>query len=1064
MLHIAYSNRLERLAEQLMTLLQADPGEVFAPEIIVVPGQGMARWLALRLAQGLGVCANVRFLLPAAFVWELFARVTPGLPGRSGFDPEVMGWRILDRLPELARLRSYPELAAYLDGADDAKLYALARRIAEAFDRYLVYRPEWIRAWEAGAETHWQAALWRSLVASSDGLHWVRVQDEFLGRLRAGDFDTQLLPRRVSLFAVPAFSPGYMEVLSELARYVDVQIYALNPCAEYWGDIVSRREESRRATRGGADAAYLEVGNGLLAALGQTGRDCFDLLQGLEATWEEDFEDPGQDALLQRIQADILHLRQPGDATDLVGAGGDRSVQLHVCHSAMREVEVLHDQLLALLEADSELHPSDIAVMAPDLGPYVPYIEAVFDAAAEPRRIPYGIADHPLPPDHPVAEAFFALLDLPASRMDATFVLGLLEVAEIQSCFAVSDEDLGRLRLWTEETAIRWGQDGASRSELGLPPLPEHTWRWGLDRMMLGYALGETEDALFEGIAPYAEIEGQDAQLMGRFEGFVETLFEWRGRLAHDRGPGEWVSALRELVARFLGAAGEPVQVLYQALNTLQECTGLAGVRSRVSRTVVREALQTRIAGTVVGAPPLNGGVSFGSMATLRGIPFRVIALLGLNDGEFPRIERPLGFDLMAVDFRKGDRSSRADDRYLLLEALISARSCLYLSYVGQDLRDNTAIPPSVVLSEFLDHLSAGRGREVVETALVTHHPLQPFSPRYFTGSGPLFSYSHAMCAASLSIADQAEGMPPFLSAELPDPGEAWRELEVDRFVGFFMNPARFLLRERLDVVLEAEEIVLETREPFTLGYRERERLVQGLVRAHLEGRSGAQVERLIRARGWLPQGQVGTVLVGEEERRIVPLAQALGKLIPESPRLLDVDLDLGPVHFRGRIGDLGPAGRVVYTEGAWRAHGLLRTWLHHLILCAAAPPEVPHHTHLLSLERSLEFGPVADARAHLCTLAGLFRDGLRRPLPLFPRSAYAYARARQRQVPDPWAPAIKAWEGSDYGVGESENPYYRLMFREGLPLGAGDPRSRHFEAVSLAVFEPMLSMGEGWP
>ena len=418
----------------------------------------MARWLSLRLARALGVAANIRFPLPGGFLWDTFRSVLPHVPESDPLERRVTVWHlraILDGLDDAPR---FEPLRAYLRAADECGSYELAARIADLFDQYLVYRPQWIARWEAGADEGWQAALWRALVARTAEPHRARVQDAALSAL-AKPPAAGTLPRRVAVFGIPTLAPAYLHGFRRLAEHVDVHLFLLAPCREYWGDVA----RPRRTRAGGVEGGAPETpGAALLASLGKQGRDFLDLVIDCDPHVDEPaFREPGDDSLLHALQTDMLTLRA-GDGRIAI-APDDRSIQVHVCHGPMREVEVLYDQLLWLFEQHPDLTPADVVVMTPDIDAYAPAIEAVFGGAAGPRRIPFTIADRSLRADSPLVEAFLGLLDLPDSRYDADRLLTLLEAPAVHRRFGIASGDMDLVQRLVTESAVRWGVDAASR-------------------------------------------------------------------------------------------------------------------------------------------------------------------------------------------------------------------------------------------------------------------------------------------------------------------------------------------------------------------------------------------------------------------------------------------------------------------------------------------------------------------------------------------------------------------------------------------------------------------------
>lgn len=1065
MLHLFQSNRIETLAELLAEVLANPPRSPFQPETVMVQSQGMERWLELYLARRLTVCANVEFPLPASFAWQLMRSLLGDLPRRSAFSPEVLTWRVMGWLERPERVADFPRLQSYLAGGGDYRRYELACRVAEVFDQYLVYRPDWIARWEGGggcglgADEGWQAALWRDLAREAGGRHWASWMGELLRRLDGGA--PRNLPERIALFGISSLSPLFLELIGKLARHAEVYVFALNPSREYWELIRDGREQARLAVAAEADDLFLETGNPLLASLGKQGRDFFGALAAFPEL-EDVFADGGESAgtsLLHCLQDDILNLADPEAADFTVHdiAAGDLSLQIHSCHGAMREVEVLHDQLLRLFAADPNLSPSEVAVLCPDVSAYAPYVDAVFAPGAGKPFIPHGIAGQG---GGGLAAAFLTLLDLPSSRFNADWVLGLLEQPALLRRFGLEEGDLPAIHGWVRETGIRWGRDAAHKAELGLPATPRHTWRDGLARLLLGYALPPEAAGdglpLYGGTLPYDDIEGSQALAAGCFAEFVETLFEFAGMLKGERPLGRWAEVLNILAERLFAPDGEEEIHLRRVRDKLALLREL-GEAARFARPVALAVVKSWLAGQLeqeAGSSGLfGGGVTFAAMAPMRGLPYKVICLLGLNDGAFPRRRVPAGFDLIAAHPRPGDRSRRLDDRYLFLEILLSAREVLYLSHAGQDSRDNGDLPPSVLVAELLDAVTASCGAETAR-GIVTRHFLQPFNPAYFRNAAAYPAYSRSWLAASRELGG-GETLPPLFDAPLPEPEEEWHAVEFERLAAFFNNPARYLLQQRLNIRLEEGDADFAVREPFGLDYLTRLE-VRGQVLDNLRaGRPREHALRLAEARGWLPHGDYGSRLLAHEEA----VAERLAARLPARRTIAPLPLNFTAQGMRltGWLSHVGDDGLAEHTLDEIKPRPLFALWLRHLALCLLKPPGVALRSRLTGIDRSVRFGDVAHPEEAMAKLLDYYRQGLRLPLPFFVKSAYAYAAKIHSGKSEEEAikAARLAWdepESRNGGFhGESENRYYRTVYR------GHDPLDRRFREVAEDLLLPLL-------
>ncbi len=1074
------SNRLENLAEALAESVRRPLHSPLTPETILVQSRGMERWLKLQLARQHGICSNYRFPFPRAFSYEIFQTVLGESSPTETYDAEILTWQVMGKIPAVLNRPGFAAVKNYLGNEpDDRKRYQLADRIANAFDQYLLFRPELIREWEAGADQGWQAQLWREVSQPFRAQHPAALQARLIERLEKSGSPVAGLPERVAIFGVSALPPFYLHIFAALARQIEVSLYLLQPCEQFWGYISSVREQGKilqRAGKGAADAGqfHLEIGHQVLGSMGQLGRDFLLLLQEV-GDWQESepsrFAAAGEKNLLACLQTGILNLedRAPGDGAKKIIGDTDDSIQVHSCHSPLRELEVLHDHLLDWFERDATLAPRDILVMIPDLEAYAPYIQAVFGSPeADALRIPFSVADRTARTQSHLIDTFLALLKLADSRLGASQVLKLLEAAPVCRKFDLDEAELERVRFWIEEVRIRWGQDEQQRVGLGLPAWSENTWRHGLDRLLLGYALTGKNAELFEKILPGDDIEGAAGEVLGRFAEFVEQLFAALKEFKTARPLAAWATTFHAVLEKLFATGDDEAQEL-QILNTCFEKLTAAfargGFDQPVTLAVVLEKLNRDLAQDYFGSGYLTGGVTFCALKPMRSIPAKVICLLGMNDRAFPRTSPPLSFDLMAQSPRLGDRSSRADDRYLFLETLISARDRLYLSYVGQSIQDNRAAPPSVVISELLDYLTQRFAlpgeKDIVENHLLTRHRLQAFSPAYFQG-GKLFSYSRENLKASQVITPERQPPGVFLPQPLSEPEPEWRRVTLDSLAKFFANPAKFLAEKRLGLRLPDEATALDEREAFAIAGLDRYQLQQELMELKLSGASLKNSAELVQASGRLPAGIAGNVHFAQIRRDVEVFSQRLQPFLPEkflppSP----FELAVGDFMLAGNFSHATPAGGLLfYRLAKLKPKDRLRAWLEHLVFHATHGDNKTTETVIVGQDSILQLAPVAEPLPVLEKLLTIYWAGLRQPARFFPESSFAFAAAdykiqtgtQGKTTKNPIISAEEKWNGTDFGqTGEREDKYISLFFKEENPLDAD------FEATARAVFHPLL-------
>ncbi|MCV6639559.1 exodeoxyribonuclease V subunit gamma [Candidatus Albibeggiatoa sp. nov. NOAA] len=1091
MLHFYHSNHIEVLAKELANKIKQQPlNDPFAKEYIIVQSKGMERWLSMTLAQHLGITANIEYPFPDSMLWKLMYWSLDNLPEQSYYKREVILWSFMTILSQNKQNPQFQEINNYLqDDKTGNKQFQLAWRLANLYDQYVVYRPHWIRDWEndlqprvlgMDRQANWQASLWRVLNQYyGHTQHKAKLRSQLFHKLSNGlPLNLQQkLPSRISVFGIAALPPFYIEVFTQLSQWTDIHFFLFNPCQEYWGDIVSDSEIAHQSVEDGKPVApetlYFEKGNSLLASMGKLGRDFSKLLLELSdeqaKTYPKFIEIP-ESNLLTTIQADILHLRERGLDIPAMWIGQkDKSLQIHVCHSPMREVEVLYDQLLNLFDQDKNLLPKDIVVMMPNVEKYVPFIEAVFGTVVDDKaKIPFSITDRSLRNESILIDAFFAILELCQSRFGVNEVLAVLDHVPIQRQFKLTSADLALIRHWVIETNIRWGVDAKSRENMELPAYKDNTWREGLQKMLIGYVLPAQNEYLFSGLLPYDDIEGSDGLILGRFIHFMETLFTTVDILETDRTLLEWRTFILDLVEQFIFSNEETLSQLQQIRNVLDrlvnlEGTGesqLAGFNQPVSFSVIFAYLKQYLDAEPSPLHFLTGGMTFCALLPMRSIPFKVVCLLGMNDNDYPRGNQPLSFDLINHYPLRGDRSRRNNDRYLFLEALLSSRQCFYISYIGHNINDNSELPPSVLVSELLDYVQKGfkHPKNAILDEIITHHPLQAFSPKYFSGEHQkLFSYSNEYCTASHSMFGERELYRPFI--EMPLHPTEITTLELEQLIRFFTHPTKYLLRHGLGILLPQAEGFIEESEPFELDFLTRYLLGNLLVEKGFLQHDLNEFQPIIRATGQLPYGEVGEHIYSQLQVQAESFIESIQEYSQQ--KKLDtasVIIDLpNRVQLIGNLPNLWEKQQLQYRCSKLKAKDFIKLWLQHLLLNAAKREDLPKHSILIGTDKQFKASPVLDSYDILAQLVQIYQDGLKHPLAFFPESAMKFVETVQnpkKGEQKALQAAIQSWQGSQYARGECLDPYYELCFANDVTLPV---EQEAFKLIAQQFYAPLL-------
>jgi exodeoxyribonuclease V gamma subunit len=1111
-LHLHRALRADALADGLGRLLATPLPDPFASELVVVPARGMERWLSQRLSHvlgagtdGDGVCAAVDFRSPGSLVSEI--------TGTRDDDPwaaDSLAWPLLAVIDDALGRPWAATLARHLGhglSGDEADLrmgrrFPVARRLAGLFASDAGQRPSLVADWSAGRDTDgagrelavdlaWQPELWRRLVDRVPGPSPLERHAATVARLRE-DPEAYDLPVRLSLFGHTRLSVTEIELLDALAAERDVHLWLPHPSPVLWhtltgatGAVDRRRDDSHQRVR-----------HPLLATLGRDTRELQRALSAAAIATDDELPTPAlPDTLLGHLQADLAADLPRPDGRAL--AEGDRSVQVHACHGVARQVDVLREVLLGLLADDPTLEPRDVLVMCPDIETYAPLIEAGFGLGdvvgpdGHPaHRLRVRLADRAPGQTNPLLGVADALLDLAGGRAPATQVLDLARTDPVRRRFGFSEDDLDQLDLWARESGVRWAFDAEHRAEFGLESYVANTWEFGIDRLLTGVALSDDSSGWVDRALPLDDVGSTQVELAGRLTEYVDRLRVATDRLTGTHPLDHWLAALDDAVSSLTAVATvdgwQSGQVQRELGRVRRAAAGLGDVELRLPD--LRALLSDRLAGRPTRANFRTGTLTVCTMVPMRSVPHRVVCLLGLDDGVFPRQGAVDGDDVLARDPMTGERDARSEDRQLLLDAVMAASQTLVVTYTGANEVSGRPRPPAVPLGEVLDALDAtaatADGRPV-SNAVTVHHPLQPFDTRNVTPGAlvpaEVFSFDAAAATGARTAAGPRVPPAPFLAGPLPP--VAPTDVSLADLVRFWGDPIRgFLARDGVDVALAADEGQPEDCLPVEIDHLAQWAVGDRVLGDLLAGLPPDVVAQREWRRGLLPPGQLGWRMLDGILRGAAPLRAAAEGLRTAPARAVDVSVDLGggrwlrgtvpevygdrlvPVHY-SRLGGKHRLASWVWLLALSASDGD-RNWTAHTL--GRPTNSRSRETHGTSLLGPLDHTAL-DALRDLVVL----RDtGLRDPLPVPLKTSLRYARARRAHadVPDALEKAAYEWT-SAYG-GDRDSAAVRRVWgpAAGLPGVAVAPgpgedfsgETSRFGALAMRVWSPLIQAEQG--
>lgn len=1109
---VVHANQAEMLRDLVVQWLKRYPLGVFETETLLVQSNGIAQWLKLALAsqrQGLGIAAGLSMQMPGRFVWQLYRTLLPTaeIPEQSPLDKAPLQWRLFALLPRLIDQPIYQPLQRYLLGDDTGqKRSELAGRLADLFDQYQVYRADWLQAWQQGQDVlidargqrsalpeqeRWQAQLWRDVLNDVGEQHplYSRAQLHQQVLDAAKQYSMQQrpagLPRRLVVFGISSLPYQTLQALAAIAPYTQIVLTVHNPCQFYWADIVAdpdllKASFKRQSAKTAPITALVgrNPGHPLLAAWGKQGRDYIRLLDEFDQTQQhlqlfqgqrvDLFEARPSDHLLGQLQDDILNLRTLEETRaqwQPLTAEQCRSIQFATAHSVLREIEVLHNDLLQQFDADPQLQYRDVMVMVPDIAQYSAAIHAVFGRfdKSDPRYIPFTIADQAQQHEQPILRALRYLLSIRRQRFGLSELLDLIDVPAVAQRFALSDIEREQCKDWLQQAGARLGLHAAHQQQQGIHALDgQHSMWFALQRMLLGYALGDNTPWL--GIVPYAAVKGLGAAAAGKLADCLSLLDELWQQAARQDTATQWQQQLLALLDLWFVDEEPAGQELLQQLRS-----GLVDTIALMQAVAITETLSLEVIADAWLAPFDNsslpqrflaGAVNFATLMPMRAIPFRQVHLLGMNDGAFPRQVQKQDFDLMSQQYRPGDRSRRDDDRYLLLEALLSARERLRISWLGRDKFDNSPLEPSVLIAQFREHLSQGwtlASGQPVLAALTVEHPLQPFSQRYL-GQLPNYHYEW-----------QRFYQPSARLAQWPLPTRRPETaLPLTVLSDFIRDPLRGFFRQRLQVSFEFFEHAVADHETFVADalehYQLRQQLVELQWNALRQGQALDVQRQLVQARqaGLLPPGPAGVLLqqqltaLGQWQWQQLQYLRHGAVVETQSLCYQSHGIEMRDVIELQQLAGQGCQVLLIPDQLVKQKKFRLKPLIRPFVQLLAASTQQPVQQIIIAADGMLQWSiPAAEqAKAVLDAYVVAWQDGLTRPLPIELSLAEIWLSAKPQEK-DLYQKLAKQYLGDETRPGVSmRHPYLSRVFDDFEQFW-----SQESEQLAAQLYQPLLDV-----
>ncbi|MFN1833924.1 exodeoxyribonuclease V subunit gamma [Balneola sp. MJW-20] len=883
MLNIFSASDLDVLFDQFISDIKY-PEDPMEPVWIIIQNKETQEWLNLRVSEVHGIAANIKYILPSELLWNLYRAKDQSLKSELPSDKNSMVWAIHQIL------QNNKGLIPFIDRSDapESKLLDISIQVADVFDLYQNYRPEMLEDWLQGKsvpDLHaWQVEIWKKLqVIWEHEDQWKIIPRrseafiELINWSRKGILDNNL-PSDIYVFGISHTSKPQMDLFAELAGRINLNLYAFEVLSDSVG------------------------------------------VHSLISKWTKVKKDQ-LDYLYERAKSikSEISIKKTQEKIELPG-----NIHIHSCHSPERETEVLKNDILRCLEDDRSLDLEDILILVPDPEIYAPLIKGIFTDAERGKHL--SVSDMTLSGQPEPSDSIELLLKLLKSDFKSGWISELFMDPLLKKRFGLTEDEVFRLEKWISDNNVFHG--------LGHSFNTPYSWKKGLSQMMLGFIMEPADLTIYKGMVPYqgaGSIADSDSlsgfsemlRLIEKHKKFSEksreirTWLNWISDLSqdflntgddHSDHPGK----LNQLIRKLLSQAkyhNDPVEITFRQFSRWFS-DQLPGIKARSGR--------------------FGQGITVSTYIPYRAVPFKVIAIMGMNEGTFPRKDIRPEFDIINSQPELGDRIQKEDDCLWFAETISAAGESLIITFIGKDQQNDREMLPSILIQQLMDKLAEDNEFQFIE------HPLHPFSSKYFNGMlDPSYDHYSAQILQEINAEDV---IPVFIDRDELPRIEIEEEIHFSELVSFFVNPARYYLKKTVGIDFRDDQFHLKERENFEIKGLNKYLLDQAIFKFKNKGFEESEVLRYLEASNLITGDQFNMNQVNDEIRIIDSLLEAVNFQQNEVEREILLDLDISGIKIVGEIGGVFGDQYVSFRVGKDKASVLVDHWLKYLLVSVADP------------------------------------------------------------------------------------------------------------------------------
>jgi len=928
------SNSLNTLLLEAYKIIQEKPlNNIFEKEIFVYDSKILFQYLNIFIAEKIGISANIKLYHPNDFIWKLFEIISPKKKLKNTFTHSMMIWKIMKIIDDKKIFENYNKKEAKL------QKFKFSFLMANIFEQYIFYRPNWINEWETEKNTSiidqndiWQIKLWIEIIKNSKkthqySYHFANLFYNFQKLFEEKKIQKKHLPSRCFIISSFALNPSYIRIFQNISTYINIYFLYVTPFKKNIFNFIQDNNIflNQKKNKKPCD-------NSLIKLWGQYEKIyALYIIRSKEMKIINCFKENNNRNLLNSIKNDLLKKNINKKKRFLIST--DNSISINICFNKKNEIEILHKKLLIFFNKNSSIKPKDVVVTSFSIENYISSINSVFASENNKKQIPFFIANKFSKKTNIIISSFKKILNLANSRFHNEEILEFLDIPEIAKKFNLSEEEIKILYYWIEEANIRWAIDCKHKDYLSFPKNKQNTWLYGIEKLLLSYAMNDTEK-VWNNILSCSSINGSRTEIIEKLIIFIKTLKKWQKKLSRSQYLIHWHSLSKDLINDFFFCS----QKIEKSIKMIQK-NWTEMINNNLSSGYLKKVSINILIKNFFYKYYFNNHqkflpdvVNFCHPNAVCYIPFKIICIIGADHLSVPKINHLDKFNLLKKYPLIEDINIYQKYCYLFAQSISCAEQYFYISYVGYSIKDESKIYPSILIDQLLHYISSNfcfsgdcnlslqdNSKKIIK------HLCKKYKIQYF------YKKKYANPSTTENLQDVFKYTNRNINNKNILKRNSCTKINLKDLITFWKNPICYFFNVNLQIKVDIKKHAINTTEPFSVNQEDSFKIKNILLNKIINNQDTMELFKKYMLSGKLPYDFFGKIFWNQKLKEMTMIAKEVMKY-RISKEEKKINLKIEKYQIDGILSEIQTTGLLRWKPNTINFSDRITLWLEHLI------------------------------------------------------------------------------------------------------------------------------------